>query len=112
MKQNNPYNIVKRRYITEKTGVLENLKNATSNPSVSRCENPKYVFLVDPKANKKQIAEAIEQIYSDKNIRVVAVNTINVKPKNYNRRGRMNPGRSVAMKKAIVTLAVGDSVDE
>ena len=112
MKTTNPFKIVKRRYITEKAGVLENLKHATSNKSVARCENPKYVFLVDPKANKQQIAQAIEQIYADKNITVVAVNTINVKPKKYNPRGRMNAGRSVAFKKAIVTLAVGDSVDE
>jgi large subunit ribosomal protein L23 len=112
MKRSNPYAIVKRRYVTEKAGVLENLKNATSNKHIARCENPKYVFLVDPKANKQEIAQAIEEIYADKNVTVVAVNTINVKPKKYNRKGRMNPGRSVALKKAIVTLAVGDSVDE
>ena len=112
MTQKNPYDIIKRRYITEKASVLQGLKDATSNRSVSRCENPKYVFLVEPKANKKEIAEAIEEIYRDKNVRVVAVNTINVKPKYYNRRGRMQGGRSNAMKKAIVTLAVGNSVDE
>ena len=112
MKSTNPYEVVKRRYITEKTSVLQGLKDAKSNRSLMRCENPKYVFLVDPKANKQQIATALEEIYRDKHIRVVAVNTINVKPKHYNRRGKMNPGRSVAIKKAIVTLAVGDSVDE
>lgn len=112
MKHNNPYQVIKRRYITEKSSMLQGLKDASSNKSLARCENPKYVFLVDPKANKNEIAEALEEIYSDKHIRVVAVNTINVKPKQYNRRGRMNAGRSTLQKKAIVTLAVGDQIDE
>ncbi|MBS0633926.1 MAG: 50S ribosomal protein L23 [Verrucomicrobia bacterium] len=112
MKHNNPYQVIKRRYITEKTSMLQGLKDASSNKSLARCENPKYTFLVDPKANKNEIAEALEEIYSDKHIRVVAVNTINVKPKQYNRRGRMNAGRSTLQKKAIVTLAVGDQIDE
>lgn len=112
MKNANPYDVIKRRYITEKASVLQGLKDATSNRSVSRCENPKAIFLVDPKANKHEIALALEEIYKDKHVQVVAVNTINVKPKKYRARGRMNPGRSVAMKKAIVTFAVGNSIDE
>lgn len=108
----NPYHVIKKRYITEKASVLQGLKDAKSNRSVARCENPKYVFLVDPKANKQEIARAVEEIYQTQHIKVVAVNTINVKPKNYNRRGRMNPGRSTAMKKAVVTLAVGNSIED
>ena len=112
MKHNNPYQVIKRRYITEKTSMLQGLKDASSNKSLARCENPKYTFLVDPKANKNEIAEALEEIYADKHIRVVAVNTINVKPKQFNRRGRMSAGRSTLQKKAIVTLAVGDQIEE
>ncbi len=106
-----PYDIVKQRYITEKATVLENLKNRTSNKCIARCENPKYVFLVANDANKNEIKQAIEEIYSEKSVRVVAVNTITVKPKEYNPRGRMNPGRDKRKKKAIVTLAVGCSID-
>lgn len=106
-----PYDIVKRRYLTEKSAVLGNLKNATSNKSVARCENPKYVFVVDTKANKRQIADAVESIYKEKNIRVLAVNTVTVKPKIRNRRGRMQPGKKSGFKKAIVTLSVGQSLD-
>ena len=106
-----PYDIVKRRYLTEKSAVLENLKNATSNKCVARAENPKYVFLVDLKANKKEIKEAVEQIYKEKNIRVQAVNTITAKPKLRNRRGRMQPGTKQGFKKAIVTLSVGHTID-
>ena len=107
----NPYSIVKRRYLTEKAAVLEKLKDATSNKSVARSENPKYTFVVDGKANKLEIAEAIEMIYAEKNVKVVAVNTITVKPKQRNRRGRMNPGVKQGMKKAIVTLAVGNTIE-
>lgn len=106
-----PYDIVKRRHQTEKAAVLANLKNATSNQSVARAENPKYVFVVDSKANKQQIKEAVEYIYKDKNVRVNAVNTITVKSKNRNRRGRMQPGKTQGFKKAIVTLAVGHSIE-
>src|SRR5574338_1346133 len=112
MTGNNPYSVIKRRYITEKASVLQGLKDAKSNRSVARCENPRAVFIVDTKANKQEIKAAVEEIYKDKHIKVVAVNTINVKPKQYRPRGRTRPGRATAMKKAIVTFAVGNSIDE
>lgn len=68
------------------------------------------MFLVDPKANKIEIAQAIEEIYSEKKIKVVAVNTIRVKPKQ--RRVRGNVGYTSGFKKAIVTLEEGDSLDD
>lgn len=108
---NSPYEVVKRRYFTEKAAVLENLKNATSNACVARAENPKYMFVVSSKANKHQIAEAVESIYKEKNVRVVAVNTITVKPKMKNKRGKMQPGKKQGFKKAVVTLSVGNSID-
>jgi large subunit ribosomal protein L23 len=98
--------------MTEKSSVLAQLRTAKSSKSLARCENPKYVFLVDVNANKTEIASAIEEIYRDKNVRVVSVNTINVKPKKYNRRGRMNAGRDTLRKKAIVTLQPKDLLDE
>lgn len=106
-----PYDIVKKRYQTEKAAVLSNLKNATSNKCVARCENPKYVFVVDTTANKREIADAVEAIYKEKNIKVLTVNTITVKSKVRNRRGRMQPGKKSGFKKAIVTLSVGQSID-
>lgn len=105
----NPYQIIKHQHITEKTRVLQELKNANSNPSVTRCESPKYVFIVERTANKQEIAQAIEEIYSEKNVKVVAVNTINVIAKPRRVRGRL--GAKSAFKKAIVTLAKGDSLD-
>ena len=106
----NAYKVIKSRYLTEKSGVLEGLKSAESNLSLKRCEKPKYVFLVDPKANKIEIAKAIEEIYADKKIKVKSVNTITNKPKKRRVRGRV--GYKSGFKKAIVTLEKGDQIDE
>jgi large subunit ribosomal protein L23 len=104
-----PYQIVKHQHVTEKAQMLEGLKNAKSNVSLARCELPKYVFIVDPRANKQEIAWAIEEIYRERNIKVVGVNTINVKGKVRRVRGRL--GRKKSFKKAVVTLEKGDSLD-
>lgn len=108
MKKNSPYDAVKSRYLTEKAHVLQQLKDNKSNPSVAKCDAPKYVFLVEKKANKKEIAEAVEEIYADKNIKVVSVNTILMKPKTCRVRGRL--GKKPGFKKAIVTLQSGDVI--
>jgi large subunit ribosomal protein L23 len=107
--ERNPYQIIKHQHVTEKAQVLEGLKNAKSNRSIARCESPKYVFIVDPLANKQEIAWALEEIYRDKKIKVVDVNTINVKAKQRRVRGRV--GMKKSFKKAIVTLEKGDSLD-
>lgn len=111
-KMNNPYQIIKSRYVTEKTVMLSQLHLAESNASLKKCQNPKYSFLVDQKANKKQIAEAIEIIYVDKKVKVVAVNTIIIKPKKKRVRGRQEYGKTAKIKKAIVTLDVGDVIED
>lgn len=105
----NPYKVIKSRYITEKATVLQELQNNSSNRCVAKCKTPKYVFIVDPLANKKEIAEAIETIYSAQNVKVRAVNTINVKSKPKRMRGR--PGVTPSFKKAIVTLEPGDNIE-
>lgn len=109
MTKRNPYQVIKHRHVTEKSQVLQELKTAESNPSLKRCESPKYVFVVDRSANKQEIATAVEEIYKDNNVKVVAVNTINVKAKPRRMRGRA--GFKSAFKKAIVTLEKGDSLE-
>lgn len=104
-----PYQIIKHRHMTEKAEMLGNLANSTSNPSIARFESKKYVFVVDPSANKAEIKQAVEAIYSDKQIKVVSVNTVNAKSKP-RRRGRV-AGRVPGFKKAIVTLAKGDHIE-
>jgi len=59
-------------------------------------ENRKYVFLVDYRANKKQIKELIEDIYK---VHVEKTNVVRVK----------NKGND--FKKAIVTLREGETID-
>lgn len=105
-----PYEVIKSRYVTEKSRVLEGLKDNSSNPCVKKCVDPKYVFLVDKGASKHDIARAIEEIYSDKNVKVARVNTINAKPKARTVRGRR--GMKSAFKKAIVTLQPGQLIEE
>jgi large subunit ribosomal protein L23 len=106
----NPYDVVLSRHITEKSRVLEQLRANASNPCVKRCETPKYVFIVHKRANKREIASAIEDIYSDKKIKVISVNTVNTRPKARRMRGR--PGIKPGFKKAIVTLEAGDTIEE
>jgi large subunit ribosomal protein L23 len=65
-----------------------------------------YTFLVDGRANKTEIKEAIQQIW---NVRVTNVNTLNRKGKL--KRSRLGTGRRPDQKRAIVTVAAGDSIE-
>lgn len=106
----NPYHIIKSQYVTEKSKVLEDLKNRENNPSLAKCKSPKYVFLVDVKANKHEIKDAMREIFKDQNITVKSVNTINVKKKKRTVRGRA--GEKAGFKKAIVTLSPNDNIED
>jgi len=66
----------------------------------------KYTFEVLKTATKPQIARAIEEIFD---VKVEKVNTMNVTGKP--RRVRFHKGTSRNWKKAIVTLAAGDSIE-
>ena len=59
-------------------------------------ENNEYVFIVDPKANKIQIKEAVETIFE---VTVTNVNTM-VMPAKRGKRGRNWYGRTKKWKKA------------
>jgi large subunit ribosomal protein L23 len=106
----NPFEIIKSFYVTEKSRTLQELKNNKSNRSVARCDQPKYVFLVDPRANKHEIKDAVEEIYKEHGVKVTKVNTIRVKPKPCGRRGR--EGTKSSFKKAIVTLEPKDNLED
>lgn len=105
----NPYKVVISRHVTEKSVTLEGLKDSKSNKCSARCQTPKYVFLVHPKATKPQIKAAVEKIYADKNIKVRGVNTSSIKRKPKRMRGRK--GYTSVGKKAVVTLEPGDAID-
>ena len=69
-------------------------------------EHNKVVFRVADDATKDEIAAAVEALFK---VTVTKVNTINVKGKTKRFRGRV--GRRSDVKKAIVTLAEGQSID-
>ena len=66
----------------------------------------KVVFQVAKDSTKAEIADAIQELFK---VTVVKVNTLVVKGKTKRWRGR--PGRRSDVKKAIVTLAEGQSID-
>ncbi len=108
-RNDNPYNVIQSRHVTEKSVMLEGLKDSNSNKCVAKCQSPKYVFLVHPEATKPQIKQAVEQIYAEQKIKVRSVNTLNTKRKP--RRVRGHEGFTRGRKKAIVTLEPGDALD-
>ena len=65
-----------------------------------------YTFEVDPRSNKEEIRDAIEQIFE---VKVVKVNTMNRKGKR--KRQGYKVGERKDTKRAVVTLAEGDSID-
>ena len=65
-----------------------------------------YTFLVDKRTNKTEIKQAIEDIFD---VRVVSVNTMNRKGKQ--KRTGWTVGRRSDSKRALIKLAVGDSID-
>ena len=70
----------------------------------------RFGFLVRPEANKLVIKKEIEALY---NVTVVDVNTMNYDGKNKSRytKAGLVKGRTNAVKKAIVTLKEGDTID-
>ena len=86
------YDVVLAPHITEKTTLAS--------------EHNAVVFKVANDATKPQIKEAIEAIFG---VKVMGVNTIVTKGKTRRWKGR--PYKRTDMKKAIVTLKDGDSID-
>ena len=70
----------------------------------------RYTFIVSRKANKLEIKRAVEQFYG---ITVDNVNTLTMpsKVKQRNTKAGLLVGRKPAKKKAIVTVAEGETID-
>lgn len=86
------YDVIRAPVITEKATMAS--------------ENNQIVFRVAIDADKKVIKEAVEALFD---VKVKAVNTLRRKGKA--KRFRGIPGRQNEMKKAIVTLEDGHSID-
>ena len=89
--------IIKKPVITEKmTAISEKLN--------------RYAFIVDVRANKLQIKQAVQDLYG---VQVASVNIMRYDGKlksRYTKAGIIE-GRRDAFKKAIVTLAKGETID-
>jgi large subunit ribosomal protein L23 len=88
----NPRNVVIRPVVSEKSYAL--------------LAAGKYTFRVHDRAHKTQIRQAVEEIFG---VRVLAVRTMNVKPKP-KRRGHTS-GHRRKWKKAVVQLHPDDSIE-
>ena len=86
------YDVILAPHITEKSTLLS--------------ENNAVVFKVAGDASKPQIKEAVEALFG---VKVTGVNTIVAKGKTKRWKGK--PYRRSDVKKAIVTLAEGQSID-
>ena len=89
---NRHYDIVLAPHITEKTTLLS--------------ENNAVVFKVAGGASKPEIKAAVEALF---NVKVTGVNTMVAKGKTKRWKGK--PYTRSDVKKAIITLAEGDSID-
>ena len=87
------YDIVIRPIITER--------------AMAGAADKKYVFEVAKSAGKVEIKKAVEEIFG---VKVVKVNTLHVNGK-LKRTGRYPAGRRPSWKKAMVTLAAGESIE-
>ncbi len=88
----NPRDVIVRPIVSEK--------------SYSGLEQNRYTFLVAADANKTEIKEAVQAIWD---VRVTNVNTLRRKGKT--KRFRYTMGKRPDHKRAVVSLAEGDSIE-
>jgi large subunit ribosomal protein L23 len=84
------------------------IRPVVSEKSYGLLDNGVYTFVVDPRASKIEISDAIETIF---NVQVTKVNTLNRKGKRKRNRKAATFGKRPDTKRAIVTLAVGRRID-
>jgi len=82
-------------------------KPVITEESYTQAENNKYTFVVDKRANKTQVKNAVEEIFE---VTVEKVNIMNVKPRP-RRVGRYS-GFINGFKKAIVTVQQGQEITD
>jgi large subunit ribosomal protein L23 len=82
------------------------IKPIVTEKSMRLLDDNRYTFLVHPEANKTEIKVAVEKIFD---VKVTSVNTMNRQGKS--RRTRYGTGKRVDTKRAIVSLAEGQSID-
>jgi large subunit ribosomal protein L23 len=83
------------------------LRPVISEKSLRLADDGKYTFVVAPGSHKTQIRQAVEATF---NVRVTGVNTLNRPGKR--RRTRFGWGKRADTKRAIVSLAAGDRIEQ
>ena len=73
-------------------------------------KNNRFSFKVSPEANKYEIRDLIEKLYDVKVVEIKTMNYNGKKKQRYTRTG-IQRGTTAAFKKAIVTLAEGQTID-
>ncbi|MEJ7584145.1 MAG: 50S ribosomal protein L23 [Acidimicrobiales bacterium] len=84
------------------------LRPVVSEKSYGLLEAGVYTFVVDRRASKPEIHDAVESIFG---VTVTKVNTLNRKGKSTRNRRTGTVGKRPDVKRAIVTLAPGDSIE-
>lgn len=83
------------------------IRPVVSEKSYALLDQGVYTFVVAPDANKVEIRHAVESIFG---VNVVKVNTLNRPGKRKRNRGRATFGKRADTKRAIVTLASGQTI--
>ena len=84
------------------------LKPVISEKSYGLMDGGAYVFVVDPRASKVEIRQAVESSFG---VRVASVNTLNRKGKRKRNRRAATFGRRPDTKRAIVRLVGDDRIE-
>ena len=84
------------------------LEPIVSEKSFALLERNVYTFKVHPSSTKPEIAKAVEQVFD---VHVLNVNTLRRPGKRIRNRRRLTYGRRPDTKRAMVTLAEGDSIE-
>ncbi len=91
---------------------MEILKKPVVTEKMNRIteKQPRYGFIVDRRANKIEIKQAVEKMYG---VNVEAVNTMVIRGKSMTRGTKTGfvSGQRPNVKKAIVTLKAGEAID-
>lgn len=84
------------------------LRPVVSEKSYGLLDKNVYTFVVDSRANKVEIRQAVEAIFA---VQVTNVNTLNRKGKRKRNRRSFTFGKRADTKRAIVSLAPGSKID-
>ncbi len=89
----NPWEVIKKPLVTEK--------------SMASQQRNVYTFLVDRRATKPEIRNAVEQAFKQNNIKVGDIRIVNVKGKRKRMKNMILEGKRKDVKKAYVSLREG-----